>query len=297
MNAKAVDTAESHCICQTPEFEQYADQHHNHVLTAGLDILTKYPELQDTLLRGTNYKPHHAYSAMDWPQIGECIAESIIQQAMKLDQLPKHVYAPWRSALLAAFSTQQHKLPTTTSSMTADQSKSPMQRLNRATTARDIVEIKARHQFETLSSHFRFSQVDKAAGTFAVMCTQWCRQQLTNSLHSDTYTEVQTTTALDVAKNIISKCRQLNIPVLNTKTTLDSGKVVYKDPATSLPRLYLILKAHKTPVAPRPICSTSGTQIANIAKAIVPALNLCIQTYVDVWFKVADYLTFSTTAS
>jgi hypothetical protein len=296
MNAKEADTAESECICQSTEMHQYIDEHHGHVLTAQLSVLERYPELQDTLNRGTKYKARYAFSAMDWPHIGQCIADLTVSQAMRLDGLPKHAYSPWTAAFLAAFKTQTHHMPTD-ESMLSDSSKSSKQRLHRATHARDIIESKALQQFHSLSKHFMFSTVDKAAGSFAIMCTTWSKQRLHSILTSDAYVKVQSVTAVQIGHRIATKCQQLHIPLLKCKTQLHNGKVVYQEPSISLPRMYLILKAHKTPVAARPICSTSGTQIANIAKSIVPAINLCIETYVDIWCKVAEYLTFSTTAS
>ena len=296
MNAKSVDTATDECICHTPNFQRYTDSHHGHIVTAQLDVLAEYPELQDTLNRGTNYKPQYAFSEMDWPQIGECIADRAIEKAMRIDELPKHLYSTWRTAFLEAFYKQTRNMPTDRS-VRSGNSNSPMQTLNRATHARDSIEKRAMRQYDELSKHFRFSTTDKAAGSFAIICTTWCKQQLQDHLTSDAYVRVQSTTAEVIARNLANKCQSLGLPVLKDRRLLHNGKAVYTDPAAGLPRLYLTLKAHKTPVKGRPICSTAGTQLSNIAKAIVPALNLGIETYDNIWCRVADYLTFSSTAS
>ena len=107
---------------------------------------------------------------MDWPQIGECIADRAMEKAVRIDELPKHLYSTWRTAFLEAFCKQTQNMPTD-KSVRSGNSNSPMQTLNRATHARDSIEKRAMRQYDELSKHFRFSTTDKAAGSFAIICT------------------------------------------------------------------------------------------------------------------------------
>ena len=155
---------------------------------------------------------------------------------------------------------------------------------------------RSRVQHKHLSQYFRFSIVDKAAGNFAIMCAKWSEQRLEDALHSATYTLVQTPTAT-IAAEINKQCNEFNIPQLFAKSTDNRGRAAYTIPVTALPQLYLILKAHKCPIAARPICSTAGTQLANIARAIVKPLNLCREVYAEIWQRISQHFGFTTTAS
>jgi hypothetical protein len=236
---------------------------------------------------------------MDWPDICEYVVTTVINKAQAHDRLNKYVYAPYRQALLESFKQHTNSLPESTHSEQRQLNctgNSPSQTVFRSGLAREAADRRSRAQHKHLSQYFRFSMVDKAAGNFAIMCAKWSEQRLEDALHSATYTLVQTSTAT-IAEEINKQCNEFSIPQLFAKSTDNRGRASYTIPVTTLPQLYLILKAHKCPIAARPICSTAGTQLANIARAIVKPLNLCREVYAEIWQRISQHFGFATTAS
>ena len=166
----------------------------------------------------------------------------------------------------------------------------------RAFRRQDASGYRAFKQHQYLSQFFRFSLVDKAADRFAVMCNKWSKQRLNASLQSTAYQQIHDPLA-DVTAHINTACTQAGIPLQMAPRKNADGETVYDTPTLELPRMYLILKAHKTPISTRVICIGVNTQNANIAKTLVPALNLCLEAFNDLWVHVAQHFHFSALSS
>ena len=198
MNAKQTDTADNNCACDTIAFKAYKDTHHNHILTTDLAMLSKHPQLRDALEKGTAYKPQYAYSSMQWHEIGHWIAANVVKQAQRYDELPKHVYSNWMQAFYEAFIKHTDSIPTTLPEQNQQTSNAIMDTAVRQDNARRL----AARQWRELSAYFRFTTVDKAPGSFAILCNKWTKDKIKNTLQSDTY-ESTDTTAADIGQTVI----------------------------------------------------------------------------------------------
>ena len=240
---EAVCSMDPDLICHCKEYSEFIDNHHNHVITGNLNIITNLP-IQSLLRKGLNYReksPIQKYITLTSIINSTDIYISKIYQEIKS---PITAFIPWKTEIIKKVMAVINKTSTYSIKTILDN-------------------IKNKSYIKDIHSKFVLVQIDKASNNISIICKKYyvqvLKEEITNSGNFQPVNNTKESSLTD------AKLYLTNINIF--KKDNDNFQV-----------LYWIPKMHKTPIEPRYITSGRNSLYSNLSKTVSTCLKSLLNT-------------------
>lgn len=229
------------CVCRQPQYQEYIDKNHEHIITGDLGILNDR-ELEAIFIHGAKYRFNHKFNKEKLiEQIQVDIQLYISRIAFETGTYDAFFY-PWKIKVFQAFKERIENF-----------------QVHYPKGSLDISYNKFKELLQEIHKNFVIVTVDKASNNFAFICQRHYGQLLKDEiLNSPTFQE-QTISFEKARKNIMNACSEFGIKI-------DSK-------STKLPFLFANPKFHKNPIKFRFITSSVNTCVRNLSLRVNEVLD------------------------
>lgn len=259
----------TNCICKQGRYSQWVDAHHQHIITSDPSIITS-PVLQALITKGTKYRDAFAENEATIIENIEAGVKAFIVSESRRLKVGQELFSDWKVGVIEAVKAALEK---------AEKSDPEQVDAAAAPCAGEVEREQKGMKRATrwLHRHFVVTRQDKADNTFVFVCKKhYCEKVWNEAMHSPTYKAVENRTPEAVAKD-------------HGEWLMEDGLIAGPEliPSTH-PKLYAIVKAHKTPLGFRYIAASSNATLTLLSQNLTRALQVLLPTVDAMWSSTAS---------